>query len=704
MEGLKGNSFAVRSSYTGEDNKTQSFAGQFLTLLNVKKTSVKDAVEKVRASASNGVTYIETLGLNTQEKGSMEVIIQEMIEPEFSAVLFTANPQGILNESVLVVGRGFGAGVVEDKVPTTTYYYNLTDKIYCFESQEEAPTLDDNTLKNIFELGTKIQNLFNDYMDIELGIKEKEIYILQARPITTIEEGEDLILDNSNISESYPGMSSPSTQSFAKVVYYQAFKSCVSLLAGKGKTLIRLDNTFENMVASANGRMYYQISNWYSLLKVLPFSNKIIPMWQEMLGVEQKDVKISYNVEPSIWIKIRIAFAFGRLMVTTPKEMDKLKEYFESEFPRFKERLEVTDENLDLIALFKEARDEIGSKWGITLINDMYAFLYTYLAKRKSENKIGDIQKIESLKPVRALEKLALIAKESGLESEKYKKAKEEYLIEFGDRSFEELKLETHTMNTHPEILDQYIRAYRTEIIPEMRKNEEAIQKSRDSYFVTRAKKGIYNRELSRMNRTRLFGFVRQVLRKIGKNLVSERIIEEVDDVFWIYIEELEECCKEKKDMKSLIKERQRLNEKLSLLPAYRRLVFRNRIIEKNPNGINNEEKILGEACLEGVPSSSGIVTGEALVVTNPSLELDTRGKILVADITDPGWVFLVKNAKGIVTQRGSILSHTAIITRELKKPSVVAVSGVLTYIKTGDIIRIDGDKGTVEVINDESN
>ena len=58
----------------------------------------------------------------------MHVIIQEMVEPDVSGVLFTANPQGILNESVIVCGRGAGDQVVEDRADVTTYYYNLADK------------------------------------------------------------------------------------------------------------------------------------------------------------------------------------------------------------------------------------------------------------------------------------------------------------------------------------------------------------------------------------------------------------------------------------------------------------------------------------------------------------------------------------------------------------------------------------------------
>ena len=69
-----------------------------------------------------------------------------------------------------------------------------------------------------------------------------------------------------------------------------------------------------------------------------------------------------------------------------------------------------------------------------------------------------------------------------------------------------------------------------------------------------------------------------------------------------------------------------------------------------------------------------GIVEGEVIVVKEPDSNLSVKNKIIVAESTDPGWVLLIKDAKGIIVERGSILSHTAIITRELKKPSIVNV------------------------------
>ena len=77
---------------------------------------------------------------------------------------------------------------------------------------------------------------------------------------------------------------------------------------------------------------------------------------------------------------------------------------------------------------------------------------------------------------------------------------------------------------------------------------------------------------------------------------------------------------------------------------------------------------------------------------------MDTTGKILVTHSTDPGWVFLIQNAAGIVAEKGSLLSHTAIITRELGKPAVVGVKDATRLIQTGDTVVVDADAGTVRL------
>ena len=78
---------------------------------------------------------------------------------------------------------------------------------------------------------------------------------------------------------------------------------------------------------------------------------------------------------------------------------------------------------------------------------------------------------------------------------------------------------------------------------------------------------------------------------------------------------------------------------------------------------------------------------------------MDVEGKILITKMTDPGWVFLLTSAKGVISEKGSLLSHTAIISRELGVPSIVGVKDLTEIIHTGDQIRMNGDNGKIEII-----
>ena len=700
--------FAVRSSFSGEDGKEYSYAGQFTTILSVKRDEIKNAVDTVLSDAKEQMKKYQKAH-SIQESGKMHVIIQEMVTAEVSGVLFTVNPQGILNEMVLVAGKGLGNQVVEDKVPTTAYYCNKDDGQCYYEVQEDSPILSEDKVNQLFDTGKKIERIFQQSMDIEYAIRGEEIFILQARPITTItQEQHKIILDNSNIVESYPGISLPLTQSFVKEVYSLVFASCIKLLNDSEKIQLQLDETLKNMVDTANGRIYYRIENWYEVLNILPFSKKIIPIWQEMLGVDHKQFPQNAKTSISRLEKIKIIKNFFHLLWSTPKKMDALNQYFSEKLPEYQNRLEKAENTEELFLLYNDLAEDLGAKWGITLANDMYAFLYTALAKRRSEQKIYHIKQLESLKPLQCLEQMINTAKEKGMESQEYQAERKAYIEAYGDRCLEELKLETKTIRTNPKQLDEYVeRQLKSKTSAVISAKPQEIEK--EGFFVKRAKKGILNRELSRMNRSRIYGMVRQLFYKVAEEMVERNFIVEKEDVFWLYFEEIEKSIKENKPMIALIEQRKITYKMYEKLPAYTRLVFEKNVFDKAPMNVNNYVPSTMSMEWKGIPCSSGVVEAEVMVIDSPEISMDCRDKILVTKTTDPGWVFLIQNAKGVITEKGSLLSHTAIVTRELHKPAVVSVKEATTKLKSGDIVRVNGDTGVItrlekEAIQDESN
>ena len=101
-------------------------------------------------------------------------------------------------------------------------------------------------------------------------------------------------------------------------------------------------------------------------------------------------------------------------------------------------------------------------------------------------------------------------------------------------------------------------------------------------------------------------------------------------------------------------------------------------------------------AARTGQPCCAGVVTARVRVIADPRVEALEAGEILVARHTDPGWIAVFANASGVIAERGSLLSHSAIVARELGLPAVVSLPGLTSWLQTGDRIAVDGATGVV--------
>ncbi len=709
---------SVRSSADVEDGATDSFAGQFDTYLGVAKNELQEKIDMCMASASNegAAEYLKQREIGKDVK--MSVIVQKMIKADCSGVMFTSNPQGIMNECVITVGKGTGDNVVADKTDTTSYYYNTNDDLYYYEGTDDLLTTEQ--IHELVGISSKIKDILGDYLDIEFSVKDGKIYILQARKITTFADADPskfLILDNSNIVESYPNLSLPLTCGFVGFVYSGVFEGLCRRIIGEGRYLDALKPVFGNMVGNVNGRMYYKISNWYTLIKFLPFRKKIIPVWQEMLGVknktydEKQDMKVSFAQRLKIDKRIISAFK------NSPREMEKLNEEFIRINDDFYKSYHDGMTNDELIAQYKIIEKRLLACWDITLINDLYTFVYTGLLKHRLKKKYDDaddktnefmsgITNIESLKPVRAMIDIAYSRK--NLSEEEFGKRVDEYIRLYGDRNLEELKLESPTFRTDPELLikklDEYCEdeAKLEEIHKSIMKDGKRDLSGESRKIRKLAEKcytGISNREISRLNRSRIYGMVREIVISLGKNYCKEGLIETEKDVFYLTYEELFKMAKEPFDAKDRVAQRKSEYRMYKCLPAFSRIVFEKEEFSKHHVSVNSHKMRSADGMMQGVPCSSGISEGEALVVEDISMLEDSKDKILVTKMTDPGWVFYLASAKGVISQKGSILSHTAIISREIGIPSIVGVANVMTKINTGDIVKMDGSSGRIEIV-----
>ena len=695
--------YSVRSSASIEDGENNSFAGQFDTFLNVNENELIEKIKQCFISMfnSNAIQYIKTRRINLNNI-DFSVIIQEMIFPDYSGILFTSNPQGILSESVIVCGEGVGENIVLDRVDVTTYYYNLFDKNYYYEGDDNY--LSNSIIEELIETSKRIKDVLGDYLDIEFAIKDRKIFILQARKITTINDSNVMVMDNSNIVESYPGISLPLTISFAEYVYSEVFKNlCARILKNK-KEINKREEIFGNMVGCYNGRLYYKISNWYEIINCLPFRKKIIPIWQEMLGVKEKSINES-KFKLSIFAKIRTYFNFAYEYLSVPRKMKKLE----------------NESKEQIIQLYKSIANKLFQVWDITLLNDLYTFINTWLVKTRLKKRFENYEdvtnqliscnsNIESMKPIKELINLAYVRDKISIEE--WIKQKKQYIQKYGDRNVEELKLETETFRTNPELLDKKIIDYASNVndLEMLYKNINEINNVKDynidfwtNHFLGNCKRGIKNREISRLNRSRIFGMVRSMFLRIGEILYNEKKIDNKKDIFYLNINELFDRS-DIIDYKEIIDKRKNEYELYWKLPQYNRIIFSNKEFNKHHTSVNMQKINYSDNELKGIACSSGIVTGEALVIEKIDDFKDANNKILITKMTDPGWVYYIANAKGIVSEKGSLLSHTAIISRELKVPAVVGVKNCTHSIRTGDIISIDGNTGIIKIVKRNAN
>ena len=703
--------YAIRSSSNLEDSSDNSFAGLFDTYLNVDSKDIESKVKECFNSINNKNVkeYITNKNIDISDV-KMNVIIQKMVNSKNSGILFTSNPQGLLNESVIVVGRGLGNNVVEDKVDTTTYYFNNTDSIYYYEG--DCDYLDNDMINNLISISKDLKKYFGEYIDIEFAIENDDIYILQVRDITTIDDDNIVILDNSNIVESYPNISLPLTISFVEFVYSNVFKKEAYRLSHNNKLVEENNDKFNNMVGTANGRIYYKISNWYALIKFLPLSKKIIPIWQDMLGVKNKNYDDGKLKIPFL-TKIKTYFNTIKELKNVSKNMDILNDKFIKINDYFYNNFNNEMSNEEVFELYNKIKEELLDSWDITLVNDLYSFIYTGLLKKRLNKKkyssenvndyISGISNIESLKPIKSMIELAYI--EDKISMDEYTDKFNNYISLYGDRNLEELKLESKTFRTDPSLLKNKIKEYQADknklekLYKDLNSNNYTFIKEDfiTNYISKRAMFGIKNREISRLNRSRIYGMVREMFRQIGSNLEMDNLIDKKEDIFYLNIDEVFNY--KKFNLKELISNRKKDYKIYKLLPSYSRLIFSKTEFDKHHKSINSNKIIIDKDKLEGIPTSNGIVEGEALVIDNILDNYDVKDKILVTKMTDPGWVFLIATAKGVISEKGSILSHTAIISRELKIPSIVGVEDVTKIIKTGDYLKMDAHTGKIGIL-----
>lgn len=776
--------FAVRSSARSEDGLKTSFAGQYESVLNVSKEDIPSAIVKVWRSAFS--EHVNIYRGENHIEGAFEipsVMIQAMVAADCAGVAFASDPiTGDPKSTVVSAVYGLGSALVSGESDADVYsvkggiithkHIALKDKYQPgwgnesdwaavkVEKQVQA-VLSDVQIMEVSLLAEQVSWRFGRCMDIEWAYEGDVLYLLQARPITTTgsmdkTEGILNIWDNSNIAESYGGITSPLTFSFIRKAYEAAYRQMCLLLKVPEKRMTDNDLVFSQMLGLVHGRVYYNLISWYKVLALLPGYKFNRQFMEQMMGVKE-------GIPESVLDKERDASKrekFLDLIGLIGSGFGLVKSYFglPKQTKAFYERLDevLKEKDLkamdldDLSAYYRELEQKLLTKWDAPLINDFFAMIYYGLLKKMSEKwcmdesgtlhndllcGMGDIISAEPAKRIQSMAKriagndAAVVILSEGsptavkhlLEQEKdLAEAIDSYIKTFGNRCLDELKLESDTLHEIPTPLYRSIGAFakliqsgkvlneRNELLIRQKAEEKAKHMLRGKqfkgvvYFKTAgaARRLVSGRENLRFERTRLFGRVREIVLHMGYLLASYGCIESQKDIFYLEIHEIlgfVEGTATTRDLKGLVDVRKREAETNRSKPYCERFETRGAVglVKTLKETVQPVELPEGNA-IKGLGCCPGKVEGRVRVIKDPRGVTLKQGEILVAERTDPGWIMLFPAASGILVERGSLLSHAAIVAREMGIPAIVGLSGLTEWLEDGELVRFDGSTGQV--------
>jgi rifampicin phosphotransferase len=783
---------AVRSSASDEDGALHSFAGQLDSFLFVDAADVPMKVAAVWRSGFGErlLAYRREHNLGPTPRPPT-VLVQRMVRADVAGVAFGADPvSGHRRIAVVSAVLGLGTALVSGDADADTYHVDEAGTIIeraiankrlahracpgrgegveavpVPDDQARRPALTDEQVRAVADLVRRTGRHFGRPQDIEWAIEAGKLYLLQSRPITSLAriadpDGVINVWDNSNIAESYNGVTTPLTFSFARRAYEEVYRQFCGILSVPEAKIAASADVFRHMLGLIQGRVYYNLLNWYRLIALLPGFQSNRGFMEQMMGVKEKlpehlvaDMTVStwssrmkdrVNLLGSMFAMVRNHFGINRQIAAFYR---RLHDALGDARPDLEQRR--PDE---LVAYYRDLESKLLTRWDAPLVNDFFAMIFYGLLGKLTRSWCGDTEgtlqndllcgeggmiSAEPAMRVRALAEVAaqdpalttalcdapLPAVRAAIaRAPAFRRLYEEYLDRFGDRCLEELKLESPTLFDDPLTLirsvGQLARRLAEGGATPTTSQETAIRQAAEErvrtalgwrplrrllfgWVLKNARARVRDRENLRFERTRLFGRVRLIVVELGRKFYALDLIDEPRDIFYL---EVEEClghvtgAGSTTDLRGLVALRKAEFERYRKLPAPAdRFETRGAIHEGNAfQGKAAAAQAPEGDRLKGLGCCPGVVRGRARVITDPRNATLNHGDILVAERTDPGWIMLFPSAAGLLVERGSLLSHSAIVSREMGIPSIVALTGVTRWLHDGDLVELNGSTGIV--------
>ena len=744
----EGEMVSVRSSATDEDGERFSFAGMMESYLNVSGIeNILASVKKCYLSCFSEriMEYRANNGLISPDI-SVAVIIQRMVQADYSGVIFTTDPRTNNPDELLIsLVEGLGEQLVSGTSDSIDIGVSCTGFL---TDMPEGWRNEDIPLK-LQQAAMRIEKSYTPRcaVDIEFCVKDGEEYILQCRPITTYSHIDKdqfrTILDNSNIIESYSGVTTPLTFTFAREVYAKIYKQTLRSFYVKEEAIKSIENDLDNMLNFYENKIYYRLNSWYKMTALYPGYQKNKQYMENMMGVKTTMHESEVGAKTRL---VRIYASFIRKLLRMKKDSRRFIQRFnEVTAPYYGNGFEGYS-SADALKVYDALEHEILDDFITPIANDMgamvfYGMLTEQLKKKNIDgyeglissciSKQGNVESAEqSATVLRIVEEIRRSLELTELFSSDNENIKarlggdepvfrmiDEYIYRYGARTMDELKLETITLFEDPAFLLDMIKGYlRCDTLPEYggTPDPEAKKKLLSNFGVFKrpfirillnvTKFFIRNRESLRLRRTYIYSIVRNIYLRIGKNLEAEGVLNSHRDIFFLEKSEITAFVNGSGESADILREkinsRRAEYEKNKSRPIHERMYFYGDICESNMLPIYSRQEVCGDGILSGVAGGGGVVEGIVKLVEDPT-GADVEGYILMAKRTDPGWTVLFPMAKAIIIERGSVLSHSAVVARELGLTLVAGIRGLTDTVKDGMKVRVDGVSGTVEIIGE---
>jgi phosphohistidine swiveling domain-containing protein len=714
----------VAQATVSEDSAQASFAGEFETVLNVgadQTLRVREAIHTVRRSRRSRrvQAYSQAQGLDVEYE--MAVVVQKMVQADISGVLFTADP--VTGSWATMMGnfvRGLGDRLVSGEVSGQAFSIKRP------KGQYEGPAELERFARRLYKLASRLEKDLGCPQDIEWAVAGDETFLLQSRPITTLQghnpaTGEwndsltgDFLWTNVNVGEGTYCVMTPFTWSVIRDYFEQ-----MSPLPGYSP------------LGNIGGRMYNNLSLTASALRVL---GKDLPEQFMELGGAEKPLPEGMTI-PIMPLSrsslLTILPGVIRLLIKQRVGIRELPAFVAGNrawCDEVRQRIQAVESQRELAALWQETIWPVILRRFWTVAGSAMRYSeYTAQLRRELTQLVGAGDASTLLSNVSSgTDLLACLGPVLGLAKVAGgQMSREAYLERYGHRGPYEVEMSIPRPAEDPDWLDEQLAEFAASpvdvegLLARQRSEfDHAWGRFKDRYprrarslrrRLERAAEAARMRESTRSEWTRLaWGVSRAFALRVGE------LIGLGENVFFFTIAEVLDLLAGEDAATAYIPARRETHARYNALPPYPAIINgrfdpfqwaadpdrRSDFFDSHTPHLAPSHKGLGSGIITGSPGSAGRVEGVVRRLDSPEASDQLRpGEILVTAQTNIGWTLLFPRTAAIVTDVGAPLSHAAIVARELGIPAVVGCGDATMRLESGDLVRVDGAQGVVEIL-----